>query len=73
MPIAGTGVGNANVRLRIYTLFFLAVFGFSAMLYWKAQLYLSSDYVDLPDHMQTQKHTSKINKKQVPNKNLNYE
>ncbi len=53
MGIAGTNVYAKNVRLRFLSYIFLGVIALGSLLYWKSQLYLTTEYVDL----QPTKHT----------------
>lgn len=48
--MSGSGIKDVNVRFRMYTLVTVALFAFGTLLYWRGQLFVSSDYVDLPQH-----------------------
>lgn len=59
--LAGYGVGEANVRFRLYLISFMGVLAFGALLYWRASLLTSTEYVELPKHKPV-KHNFSINK-----------
>lgn len=48
--MAGSGVKDINMRFRMYTVVTVALFAFGAVLYWRGQLFVSSDYVEFPSH-----------------------
>ncbi|MBP9686865.1 MAG: hypothetical protein KBD66_03645 [Candidatus Doudnabacteria bacterium] len=48
--MSGAGVKDVNVRFRMYTIVTVALFAFGTLLYWRGQLFVSSDYVELPQH-----------------------
>lgn len=44
----GWGVKDSNFRLRFFSIVFMGLMAFGAVLYWRSQLLLSSEYVDVP-------------------------
>lgn len=44
---------NANPRFRMYAVAIMAIFALGSVLFWRAQLFVSTDYVELPDHSKT--------------------
>lgn len=48
--LAGSAVSDINVRFRLYSFVFIGLIAFGSILYWRANLLLSSEYVELPDH-----------------------
>jgi len=55
--IAGYRVGDNNFWLRVFIIIFMGIIAFGAVLYWRSQLLLSSEYVDFPmaKHLQKNK------------------
>lgn len=48
--IAGSGIHDASPRFRMYLIVTVAVGALGSVLFWRSQLLLASDYVDLPEH-----------------------
>lgn len=46
MGIQGSGLSDKNVRLRFLTYLFMGVVAFGAVLYWRSQMMVSSEYVE---------------------------
>ena len=55
--ISGYRVYDANFRLRFFIIVFMGIMALGAVLYWRSQLLLSSEYVDFPmaKHLQKNK------------------
>ncbi len=58
--MAGSLVHDANPRFRMYLIVTIAIFALGSVLFWRAQLFVSADYVELPDHGKTVK-KAKVN------------
>lgn len=50
MELAGYGVHDTDARFRMYAIVFVGIIALGSVLYWRGQLMLSSDYVELPIH-----------------------
>ncbi len=48
--MAGSSVRDINVRFRMYAFFTVALFALGTVLYWRGALFVSTDYVELPQH-----------------------
>lgn len=48
--MTGSGVKDINARFRMYTIVTVALFAFGSLLYWRGQLFVANDYVELPQH-----------------------
>lgn len=48
--IAGSGIHDASPRFRMYLVVTVAIGALGSVLFWRSQLLVASDYVDLPDH-----------------------
>lgn len=48
--IAGSAIHDANPRFRMYLVVTVAVGALGSVLFWRSQLLIASDYVDLPAH-----------------------
>lgn len=46
MGIQGSGLSDKNVRLRFLSYIFMGVLAFGAILYWRTQLMLTTEYVE---------------------------
>ncbi len=46
MGIQGSGLSDKNVRLRFLSYIFVGVLAFGAILYWRTQLMVTTEYVD---------------------------
>lgn len=53
--ISGSGIGDANVRFRMYLVVTVGITAFGSVLFWRAQLLVNSEYVEFPEHGQTVK------------------
>lgn len=51
--IIGSGIGDANVRFRMCLVVTVGIAAFGSVLFWRAQLLVSSEYVEFPEHGQT--------------------
>ncbi len=52
--IAGSGLTDVNVRFRMYLFVTMGIFAFGSVMYWRAQLFISAEYVEFPVHKVTQ-------------------
>jgi len=48
MPMAGSGVGDSNPRLRFLVLVFLSTVTFGVLMFWRDKYIYSQDYVEVP-------------------------
>lgn len=48
--IAGSGIHDASPRFRMYAIVTVAIFALGSVLFWRTQLFVASDYVELPMH-----------------------
>lgn len=48
--IAGSGLQDVNVRFRMYLFVTMGIFAFGSVMFWRAQLFIASDYVEFPEH-----------------------
>ncbi len=48
MGLLGSEVKNANVKLRFCVIVFMGVLAFGSVLFWKAQLMMSTEYEGMP-------------------------
>lgn len=48
--LAGSGIHDVNVRFRMYLVVTVALFAFGSVLFWRAQLFMASEYVEMPQH-----------------------
>lgn len=55
--LTGSLIHDANPRFRMYLVVVVGIFALGSVLFWRAQLFVSADYVELPDHGKTVKHT----------------
>ncbi len=46
MAIVGSGLSDKNIRLRFLTYIFLGILALGLILYWKSQLFLTTEYVE---------------------------
>lgn len=69
MGIAGTNLYAKNIRLRFLSYIFLGVVALGSLLYWKSQLFLTTEYVDL----QPTKHTLRNHPGLMQSKNYQLE
>ena len=53
--MAGSGLGDKNVRLRFFLLVFMGLMAVGSVFYWKVKLVENAEYVDLTGS----KHSSK--------------
>lgn len=64
MAIAGTGLHIKNIRVRFLTYIFLGIVAFGSLMYWKSQLLLTAEYVDMYPAQDTQGGNSNLMKSQ---------
>ena len=50
MGIQGSGLQDKNVRLRFFIYVFMGVIALSSVLYWRSQLLVTSEYVEISKH-----------------------
>ena len=48
MGITGSAVYDGNFRLRFCIIMIMGIMAFGSVMYWRSQLLLSSEYVDIP-------------------------
>lgn len=53
--LTGTSIHNANPRFRMYAVVIMTIFALGSILFWRAQLFVSTEYVELPNHGKTVK------------------
>jgi hypothetical protein len=48
LGMTGYAVRDSNFRLRFFVIIFFGIMSFGAVMYWRSQLLLSQEYVDVP-------------------------
>lgn len=48
--MAGSGIHDVNARFRMYLVVTVGIFAFGSVLFWRTQLLLASEYVEMPQH-----------------------
>lgn len=49
--LTGSAIRDVNVRFRMYFVFTVGIFALGSVLFWRAQLFVASDYVEMPQHI----------------------
>jgi hypothetical protein len=68
--LTGSAIHDVNVRFRMYFVFTVGIFALGSILLWRAQLFVASEYVEIPEHVVRSKHakaadTSLFNKQKT--------
>ena len=51
--LTGSAIHDASPRFRMYLVVVVGIFALGSVLFWRAQLFVSAEYVELPDHGKT--------------------
>lgn len=58
--MTGSLIHDASPRFRMYLVVVVGIFALGSVLFWRAQLFVASEYVDLPEHGRTLKHMERL-------------
>lgn len=50
MSIQGTSLKDTNIRLRFFSVAFMGILAFGAVLYWRSKLLENAEYVQIDTH-----------------------
>lgn len=59
--LSGNKISHANYRLRLLLIILCGVIGFSGVVWWKAYLFMGTEYVEIPHRKIDKKTKFKVN------------